>query len=81
MTDAELTCRELAELVTDYLEGALPPLERARFEDHLVTCPGCLAYLERMQRIIRTLGVLREHSIEPEARRELLRLFRDWKRD
>jgi anti-sigma factor RsiW len=80
MTSAELTCQELVELVTDYLEGALSTSERVRLEEHLATCPSCPAYLEQMRRTIRTLGILREDSIGPEARHELLRLFRDWKR-
>jgi anti-sigma factor RsiW len=37
----DLRCRELVELVTDYLEGALAPAERARFEAHVADCPGC----------------------------------------
>ena len=35
----ELTCQELVELVTDYLEDALSPAERVRFEEHLIVCP------------------------------------------
>jgi anti-sigma factor RsiW len=75
----ELTCRELVELVTDYLEGALPDEERARFEAHLVECDGCAAYLAQMRDTLRIAGRLREESIAPEARESLLRAFRDWK--
>lgn len=80
MISRELTCQELVELVTDYLEGTLPPPDRVRFEEHLATCPDCPTYLEQMRQTIRTLGILREHSLAPEARQDLLRLFRDWKR-
>jgi anti-sigma factor RsiW len=76
----ELTCRELVELVTAYLEGVLPQGERARFEAHLATCRGCRAYLEQMRQTIRLAGTLTEVTISPEAREELLELFRDWKR-
>ena len=38
MTAAELTCQELVELVSDYLEGALSPEDRRRFEEHLAGC-------------------------------------------
>jgi anti-sigma factor RsiW len=75
----ELTCRELVELVTDYLEGALPDEERARFEAHLAECDGCAAYLAQMRDTLRIAGRLREESIAPEARESLLRAFRDWK--
>jgi predicted anti-sigma-YlaC factor YlaD len=76
----ELACKELVELVTEYLEGTLPDRERARFGEHLGLCPGCRAYLEQMRQTIRVLGPLSEESIAPRAREELLRAFRDWKR-
>jgi anti-sigma factor RsiW len=41
----QLSCQELVELVTDYLEGALSPVDAARFEDHIGRCTGCAAYL------------------------------------
>jgi anti-sigma factor RsiW len=77
---AELTCQELVELVTDYIEGMLQPAERVRFESHLGYCPGCETYLEQMRLTIRAAGRLTEDSIEPAARDRLLDLFRDWKR-
>ena len=80
MTTDDLSCQELVELVTNYLEGALPPAERARFEEHLDTCRGCRAYVEQMRQTIRTLGQLTEESIPSRTKEELLRTFRDWKR-
>jgi predicted anti-sigma-YlaC factor YlaD len=74
-----MTCKELVELVTDYLEGALPDAEHVRFEQHLVFCPGCAYYLDQMRTTIERLGELREKSIPPEAERDLLGAFRDWK--
>jgi len=75
----ELTCQELVELVTDYLEGALSPSDQARFQAHLAMCRHCTAYLAQMQRTIQVLGRLTEASLEPSARDELLQLFRRWK--
>jgi len=75
-----LTCKELVELVTEYLEETLPESERARFEQHLDRCDGCTRYLLQMRRTIALTGRLTEASIEPGARDELLQLFRDWKR-
>ena len=70
----------MVELVTDYIEGALPPRERAIFEAHLAVCPGCTGYLEQFRQTISALGRLPEETIAPQARDELLRTFRDWKR-
>ena len=75
----DLACQELVELVTDYLEGALPAAERARFDAHVAACPGCGEYLEQMRA---TLALTRA-SGALEGRPEvdgLLRAFRDWHR-
>lgn len=76
----EMTCQELVELVTEYLEGALPDSDRRRFDDHLAECPHCVAYLEQMRATVRVAGRLGEEHLSREAREELLREFRAWKR-
>jgi anti-sigma factor RsiW len=81
MADAgDLSCQEFVELVTDYLEGALPPAEARRFAAHLTDCGYCLDYLEQMRLTIRAVGRLHEDAIAPAARDRLLTIFRDWKR-
>jgi anti-sigma factor RsiW len=77
----EMTCRELVELVTEYLEGALPARDRARFDRHIAACPYCTNYLDQMRITIRTLGRLEEESISAEAKDALLGAFRDWNRE
>jgi len=79
MASTELTCRELVELVTDYLEDMLSKVERVRFEEHLATCSGCRNYLKQMRRTVSTLGRLTEGDLAPVAHDELLKLFRNWK--
>lgn len=76
MRDEELTCKELVEVVTDYLEGRLPAHERSRFEEHLRDCPGCAAYLDQLRQTIRLTRALREEHIPPRVRDELLAAFR-----
>jgi len=73
-----LTCTELVELVTDYLDGALVAEQRRRFEEHIVTCAGCAQHLAEFRRTILLTGRLTECQIEPDARGSLLRAFRDW---
>jgi anti-sigma factor RsiW len=75
----DLACRELVELLTDYLEGSLPPAERSRLEHHLAKCDGCSAYLEQIRTVIRLAGRLTEQTIPVEGRDELMRVFRAWK--
>lgn len=76
---AGLTCQELVELVTAYLDGGLSAADRARFDGHLAICDGCTAYVEQMRQTIAMAGELRETDIEPEVRETLLGAFRDWK--
>ena len=79
MSAGGLTCKEVVEIVTDYLEGALSPEDRARFDQHLATCDGCTSYVEQMRETIRLSGMVREEQI-PEPQLERLRqAFRDWK--
>jgi len=74
----DLACHELVELVTDYLENALSPLERARLELHLDQCAGCREYLAQMRQTIQAVGQLGVDSIEPAMRDRLLQVFREW---
>jgi anti-sigma factor RsiW len=78
-TAEQLSCQELVELVTDYLEGALTADERARFDDHIGICTGCGDYLEQMRRTVAALGRLPREAVTPEAEAALLSAFRGWK--
>ena len=75
-----LTCQELVELVTDYLEESLPAEERARFEEHVMTCPPCRAHIDQLRRTIHVVGNLSAEELPPEAEEDLLSAFRDWRR-
>jgi len=73
-----LACQELVELVTSYLEGALPPHERAAFEHHIGTCDGCGEYVHEMRQTIELTGRLTTADVSPEAEAVLLAAFRHW---
>jgi len=75
----EYSCQELVELVTDYLEGAMTPHERASFEAHLATCTGCRNYVGQMKATVRALKQPPEPPVAPEVRDNLLDIFRKWK--
>ncbi len=79
MAPGKMTCKEIAELVTEYLEDTLPHVERVRFEDHLRGCQGCLAYLEQMRLTITSIGRLTEDDIPAPVLQSLLGAFRRWK--
>jgi predicted anti-sigma-YlaC factor YlaD len=78
LNNDELTCQEVVELVTDYLEQALLPEMQARFEAHVANCPGCDTYIEQIQQTIMMLRKLAEQPMFPETKQELLKIFRSW---
>ena len=75
-----LSCKELVELITDYLEKTLPHGERVRFEQHLTFCGGCSAYVEQLRAQVRATARLAEEELDPRVRDDLLRAFRGWKK-
>ena len=74
-----LACKELVELITEYLEGTLRRRLRKRVEKHLAACDGCAAYVEQMRFIIQAGGRLTEESLPEPMKAELLHTFRDWR--
>jgi anti-sigma factor RsiW len=76
-----LSCQEIVELVTDYLEGELPPDTASRFEEHLNFCDGCETYLAEMRAAIATVGRADavEEEMPAETRDSLLTAFRHWR--
>jgi anti-sigma factor RsiW len=79
-TPEALSCQELVELVTDYLEDAMSPSEAARFEHHLSGCAKCGAYLGQMRQTIRLVGRLDPERLGTEAEAVLREAFAGWKR-
>jgi anti-sigma factor RsiW len=79
VTTPEITCRELVQLVTDYLEGAVPADVRARLEEHLAECPHCREYVRQIEVTIAVSGRVREDELSPEFRAGLLSAFADWR--
>ncbi len=71
-------CREVVELVTDYLDDALGPKARARFDAHLRDCDGCAAYLEQLRTTIRVAGRLAPGAIPDATMSRLVAAFRSW---
>ena len=75
----ELVCQQVVELVTDYLEGALPDADRRRFERHLAGCPHCTEYLAQMRETILLAGRVEPEDLTPVMRTELTDLYRRWR--
>lgn len=74
-----LTCKELTELVTEYLEGRMPFGSRVRFQLHVGMCRHCRAYLSQMKTTVQAVGALPNDPIPLDVRDELLDRFHDWR--
>jgi len=79
--NTEYSCQEMIEVVTNYLDGALPTDEEQRFERHLSRCAGCNTYLDQIRETIRQTGMVSHgESLPPALRKEIVAQFRNWKR-
>jgi hypothetical protein len=72
-------CREVVELATDYLEGAMTPEKMTRFELHLNLCDGCFTFVEQVRATAGMARALSEEEIPEQTRAELLEAFRGWR--
>ncbi|HJR46411.1 MAG TPA: zf-HC2 domain-containing protein [Actinomycetota bacterium] len=76
-----MTCRDLVEIATDYLDGALDPDERARLDRHLQTCPGCRNYLAQLARVVELTGTFPKDDVDPAVVAALASVFRAWREE
>jgi len=74
-----MRCRDVVELMTDYLEGALSPADAARFEGHIAGCDGCRAYLEQMRATRQLTGRVADEPMSDALREEIVTAFRTWR--
>jgi anti-sigma factor RsiW len=75
-----ISCQEVVELVSDYVEQALPAEEAAVFEQHLNFCDGCVWYVDQVRKTIDVVGELRVDDVPQETKAKLMTAFRDWRR-
>ena len=79
MSEQALTCHEVIELLSNYIDGALSDDERRRVDEHLALCDGCTTYLEQMRETIRLSGLVTEEQVPEDDKAALLAAFRDWR--
>jgi anti-sigma factor RsiW len=75
---SDMTCIELVDVITEYLDGDMPPDGRARFEHHLAGCPFCTDYVAQMRGTIARMGTLAADQLSPATQAGLLDAFRGW---
>jgi len=75
----DLACRELVELLTEFLDGVLDEGTRTRVEQHLVLCPGCTEYLRQFRATVSATRKLAEEDLSEPVKENLLDAFRHWR--
>ena len=71
----DVLCQEVVEVLTEYLDGALPSDEREALEQHLLACAGCATHLEQLRTTVRLTGRLSEDDVPPPLMERLLTAF------
>jgi anti-sigma factor RsiW len=74
-----MNCRQVVELMTDYLDGTLSAADRVKFEEHITGCDGCRAYLAQLRATRKVVGRLADEPIPTGIEDELVRAFKDWR--
>ena len=76
MSYGDLPCVDFVELVTEYLEGAMPIDQRLVMERHLAFCSPCVDYLAQMRATITASGGLHEDDVPDAMIEPLMAAFR-----
>ena len=66
-----LRCRDVGQLLYEYVEERLEPSVGQQLEQHLADCPGCLAFINTYRQTIRLSKDLRCEDIPPELQQKL----------
>jgi anti-sigma factor RsiW len=80
MATDDMSCAELVERITEYLEGAMSPAELRRVEAHLAYCDGCVSHLEQMRIAVRLVRAQPPERSSPALEERLAAAFREWAR-
>lgn len=73
-----LTCQQMTTLITDFLEGRLPFMDRARFQMHIGMCKNCRRYLRQMKLSVAVLGGMPPEPVPEDVMESLLAHFEGW---
>jgi hypothetical protein len=74
---ADIECRQIAELLTDYVEDRLPQATRELIDWHIEGCGPCVAFLNTFRGTVKAVRQLPDPPpIPPELRQRLLAVLR-----
>lgn len=71
------TCKQIAALLVDYLNGRLDPTVQRQFKKHLSICPDCVGFINTYKKTVKSTAALRSDQLPPKVRDNLLSFLRD----
>ena len=71
-----IECRQIADLLGDYLDGTLPKSTRELLEWHIEGCPPCVAFVNTYRGTINAAAKLKEVQVPAELKKRLLAVLR-----
>ncbi|MBI4590091.1 MAG: zf-HC2 domain-containing protein [Candidatus Rokubacteria bacterium] len=76
---SEPNCREIVDLLAEYLDGSLEPATARRLRSHLEGCAPCVAFVNTYKGTVKAARRLKETDIPPELKDRLLSFLRERK--
>lgn len=71
-----VTCRDVSERASDYLDGEMPAGQRALFRLHLALCSACATFVKQIELVRAALPLTRQHiELSDSTRAALLDAF------
>ncbi len=70
------TCKQITDLMLDYLTDKLRPKLKQDFQKHLDICPDCVAFVNTYKKTVKATATLREEDIPPKVRDNVLGFLR-----
>lgn len=73
---AGIECRQIAELLTDYVEGRLPSATRELIDWHIDGCGPCVAFVNTFRSTVEAVRTLTDPPVPPELKQRLIAVLR-----
>ena len=70
------TCKQITDLLLDYLTDKLSPKLRQDFHKHLEICPDCVSFVNTYKKTVKATATLRSEEIPPKVRDNVLGFLR-----
>lgn len=76
---SEIECRQIADLLGDYLEGSLPRSTHELIDFHIDGCAPCVAFLNTYRGTVEAARKVADIPIPPELKKRLLAVLKSTK--